>query len=497
MHKAGICFLFLFTSLKAMAIDAVVSHTMFYRTDAAQSGKKIPSIEVYWQINPRSLHYVTNAEKKIEAHIKTDIVITNDAGVVKEDKFILSTVPRANVEQLMQQNIIDLRRYSVGNGRFRIRVSLKDVADTANKFVYSDSFTVEPPANAAYFSEVQLLDTTLEVATETPFFKNGHQQVPLCTNFLDDGKKVLHYYAELYDAGAVSKSEYPLIQKVTIGKKPNEAHYSDFIRTDTVKVNELTTLSGSFRIHTLPSGNYYVNVALENNAHKTIAHNSLFFQRMNVHPAEEDTAKSNAKSDTSLEEVNVLDLNKTFLAKFTLPEIKAILKMLLPLSDPMETQTINNFLQKPDDLYMRYYIYNYFQNINKKDPGRAWREYSEKVIEANKLYKGRGLRGYETDRGFIYLRYGAPTDVITVENETGALPYEVWRYTTLTETNHKEIVDAVFLFYKSNGMLDDFKLLHTNVEGERQNMGWRSYLYTGSQGGDHNNSRAEQYMGNK
>ena len=113
------------------------------------------------------------------------------------------------------------------------------------------------------------------------------------------------------------------------------------------------------------------------------------------------------------------------------------------------------------------------------------------------MFKGHGLSGYETDRGFVYLRYGAPTDVITVENETGTLPYEIWQYNTLTETNHKEIADAVFLFYKTNNMTDDFKLLHTNVEGERQNKGWRSYLFINGQGGTSTNSRAEQYIGTK
>jgi GWxTD domain-containing protein len=224
---------------------------------------------------------------------------------------------------------------------------------------------------------------------------------------------------------------------------------------------------------------------------------SVFFQRLNIHPAEDEAAKTATKSDTAIEKVNVLNLDKTFLAKYSLPEIKAILKMLLPLSDPMETQTIIGFLKKPDDLYMRYYVYNYFLNINKKDPGRAWKEYSEKIIQVNKLFKGRGAKGYETDRGFMYLRYGAPTEIITVESEAGALPYEIWQYNTLTETNHKEITDAVFLFYKTTDMISDFKLLHSNVEGETQNMGWRNVLYPNGITGDASTSRAEQYIGNK
>ena len=498
MGRRVLCLLMLFISFRGLAIDAVVSHTMFYRNDPSKNGQQVPNLEIYWQINPHTVHYVTNAEKMIVGHIKTNILIIGDSGVIKEDHFILNTPPRANVEELMAHSILDLKHYFVTNGHITVKFSLSDVADTTNKFSFTDSFTVVPPVTAAFFSGVQLLDTVIDSKTPCVFFKNDRQQVPLCTNFLDDSKKVLHYYAELYGTDVVSKIDYPLIQRVTIGKKPNEAHYSDFIKTDTVTPDQALPISGNFEINTLPSGNYYVNVTVENNQHRIITSSSLFFQRLNIHPAEEKAAAvSVAKNDTAMEKVNVLDLNKTFLAKYSQPEVKAILKMLLPVADPLETQTINGFLKKPDDLYMRYFIYNYFLNINKKDPGRAWKEYSEKVIEVNKLYKGHGARGYETDRGFVYLRYGPPTDVITVENETGTLPYEVWQYNTLRDMTHKDVAEAVFLFYKTNNMIGDFKLLHSNVTGELQNKGWRSFLYVNSSGGTNINSRAEQYLGNK
>ena len=198
-----------------------------------------------------------------------------------------------------------------------------------------------------------------------------------------------------------------------------------------------------------------------------------------------------------MESVNVLVLNKTFVAKYTLDEVKAILRMLMPFADNNNRQIIMGFLKSPDDLYMRYFIYNYFSNINKKDPSKAWKEFSEKIIDVNKKYSGNGTPGYETDRGLIYLRYGAPSDVITVENESGSLPYEIWQYANLTQLNRKEITDAIFLFYKPNQMTSDFKLLHSTVLGEAQNISWRSYIYLSSGASSGSNSRAEQYLGNR
>ena len=168
------------------------------------------------------------------------------------------------------------------------------------------------------------------------------------------------------------------------------------------------------------------------------------------------------------------------------------------MSDPMATQAIQNFLIKPEEMYMRYYIYNYFLNVNPQNPAKAWKEYSEKVLQVNKLFKTHGTQGYETERGFVYLRYGPPTEIIPVENEQGALPYEIWQYNTLTQTNRKEVANAIFLFYKPNQAVDDLLLLHCTVGGEKQNLNWRNQLYLDANSTSNGNFRAEQYLnGNK
>jgi hypothetical protein len=115
----------------------------------------------------------------------------------------------------------------------------------------------------------------------------------------------------------------------------------------------------------------------------------------------------------------------------------------------------------------------------------------------NKRFNSTTTPGYETDRGFIYLRYGPPTDIITVENDQGCLPYQIWQYNVLTQLNKKNVADVFFLFYKSNEMINDYRLLHSNVAGELQNNQWRMLLYINNGTGDYSNSRAEQYINNR
>lgn len=501
LRKAAACLLLLFASFRMLAIEAVVGHTVFYQANPDRGGKLWPYAETYWQIKPNTIHYTTTPEKKIIARIKTDIIFLTDTGILAQDHFILQTTPRENMQELMRHRILELRKYFVAPGKVKMKFHMTDMADTTNRFSFTDSFNVNPVPNATFFSNIQLLDTIIETDAETAFLKNGRQQVPAVTNFLDEDRSVLHYYIELYRMALTPPSDRPLIRKVLIAKYENEGPYMNFIKTDTITERSSSIISGLFDIRPLSSGNYYLQAILENKFHNVVATETYFFQRLNKHPlvAEPDTMQKAATTapDTAAENVTIINLKKTFVAKYSLAQVKAILKMLLPFSDAAGTRAITAFLKKPDELYMRYYVYNYFTNINKKDPGKAWKDFSQKITEANKLYSSHGVNGYETDRGFIYLRYGAPTEVVTVENETGSLPYEIWQYNTLTTMDHKDLPDVFFLFYKPNQMMGDYKILHSTVPGEPQNLAWRSFLYVNPGDNSNSNTRAEQYIGNK
>jgi len=487
-------FLILFTSIQAKAIDAVVSHTIFYLPDDAKLSNSTPYAEVYWQINQHSLHYIRNADSSLVAKVITDITFRNDTGVIRHEHFLQQS-KGANVAVILSHGFIDIGRYAVTNGNIKMTITFADLTDSNNKFKFTDSFIVAPPVNTAFFSGIELLDTAYTSTANSVFLKGGKIQIPLCANFIDDNRSILHYYTELYGADLVSKDDYPLIQKIFITKNENEAPYLRFYKIDTIKSVQEINSTGEINIKALTSGNYYINAILENSSKRVIASNDLFFQRLNLHPPAADTT---TKNDTALESVAVVDLNKTFIGKYNLTEIRKILRMLLPLSDPSEAQTINGFLKKPDELYMRYFIYNHFVAIDRLDPGKAWKEFSNKIIQVNKLFSEGGHTGYETERGYVYLRYGQPTDIITVENEAGSLPYEIWQYNNLVQLNGKYATDAVFLFYRQNEMLSGYRLLHSNVIGEIQNKSWRSYLYTTNSGSaGSTNSRAEQYIGNK
>ena len=52
----------------------------------------------------------------------------------------------------------------------------------------------------------------------------------------------------------------------------------------------------------------------------------------------------------------------------------------------------------------------------------------------DRLYKSGFGYGFETDRGNIFMKYGKPNDIVTVENDPSAPPYEMWVYNDFPKT---------------------------------------------------------------
>ena len=187
----------------------------------------------------------------------------------------------------------------------------------------------------------------------------------------------------------------------------------------------------------------------------------------------------------------MIDLRRSFIGKYDAAQLRAILKMLSPIASPNERMTIEEFLRKPNESYQRYFIYNFWASRNQLNPGEAWEEYAEKVRFVNRNFGSSALPGYETDRGLVYLKYGPPTERIVVNNEEGARPYEIWQYNVLPQQGN-----GMFLFYRPGFITNDYKILHTNINGEIRNRAWRMSLYTNGVSLRPDNSRAEQYFGN-
>lgn len=471
---------------RAEAIEAVATCNLFHRT--AHDGSDSAFVEISWQIIPSSLHYRKATDGSLVSEIETAITISNDSAIITRHRYTLQTLPM-HPGDAAKQKITELRTYPIPQGKWRIRLALAEAAFTKAAFIFNDSLIVTPLTLPA-ISSLQLLDTFFASTVPGPFLKNGMQQLPLPLNFLDNGRRQLHFYAEIYP----EKGQCVPISYYYISKKPMEHPLFDINLQDTLPKNPgMAPMVHSLDVGRLPSGNYYLNGMLKDTGGRTLANTSVFFQIINKKPdaaplRPDDTGRTMDVKETG----NYFDLSSTFVHKFNHDQLRAILKMILPQADPTEGAAILNFFKRPDELYTRYFVYNYFSKFNKAHPEQAWKEFSELIRSVNKDFNSGGTMGFETDRGVIYLKYGKPDERVRVPNEQGAVPYEIWRYNTVGRTSQV----GLFLFYQS-GAGNDFRLVHSTAPGERYNPDWKKLLYTNGQPSGNGNSRAEQYFDGK
>jgi GWxTD domain-containing protein len=489
----GLCFLFVIAGQAAYGINALPAYTVFYLP--ANGGKQPqPYIELYWQVDPASVEFVKNSAGVWIGKIKTTIDIIHDTGVIASEKYYLQTTPAASLLAAQLQNIMDLHRYITAPGMVRIKVTLSQDGFEHRGFEYLDSVLVAMPEGNVFYGGLQLLDTAYATtAKDNLYLKNGNLQVPSCINFLDDRKKTLQYYTELHGTEKIPADRLPLIQYTFVSKKEYDHPVSGLLQTDTIKQGSILPILGKFKIGTLPSGNYHLNVILKNSKGEEVAKHTLFFQRSNTNPVSATDSTVADSSKEVFEKVDYLDLTETFVSKYNISQLKAILKMLKPIADENEALNIESFAQRPDETYMRYFVYNFWTKRSPGEPEKGWKNFTKQVKEVNKLFGSSRNPGYETERGYYYIKYGPPDQRYVVTAEEAAWPYEIWQY----NAPGKQSSQGVFLFFNPGFMADDYKLLHSTVQGEMRNNNWRTELYKTGMSSNNINSRAEQILQNQ
>jgi GWxTD domain-containing protein len=137
----------------------------------------------------------------------------------------------------------------------------------------------------------------------------------------------------------------------------------------------------------------------------------------------------------------------------------------------MQPEHLNRKLKQMDDTLKRQFIYSFWFNKNNVNPRKSWEDYKIQVNRIEKLFSTRIKRGYQTDRGRVYLKYGAPNNLIERPNEPSSYPYQIWHYYRLGKFNNKR-----FIFYMPDLVTNDYSILHSDVPGEVKNENWNATL---------------------
>ena len=441
--------LFSLSANNIFGLDISITHSTFQY-------KNTKYIELYIQVIGNTVKYREENGLK-QAKVDFTVLIKQGDKIVNFDKFTLTGPKSKNIK-----DFIGIRRFKVKKGEYILDIVAKDVYDENNIFKYNNSFSVDLNENDICISDIQLL-AKIKKSNESnnPFVKNGYYLEPVLFHYLPKGIDTLGLYLELYNLNKTKNEKYVVL---TVNKGFKNDGFNTQIIKQKIDIENKTIypVLTKMSIKGLQSGNYHLKVDLFSDKNQLLASKYTNFQRSN--PVE--NAKSNYAST---------GFKNSFANKMTEDSIYYSLKAMVPLMESSNSVSINNIISSKNTKAARYFLWRYWYDKNNIDPAGAYSEYMKYAKAVDKKFRSQLGYGFETDRGYIYLKYGMPSEIITRESEPTAPPYEIWFYDRIEQDDQRRVK---FIFYIPSLAHNDFVLLHSNCRGEKKNPTWFYELYS-------------------
>lgn len=445
----AICFCI--SSLSLSALDASISYATF-------KGQETNYIEMYLYVVGSTVEFKSLDSLSMQSNLEITYIFKKGEDIIKFDKYELNSP--TNKEAM---DFIDLKRYNMENGDYSLEVKIIDLNKPANiKELTADRILIDYNDSKLNMSDIQLLSSCTPSEENSPFVKNGLMMESVPFNFYNKNLNKLIFCTEIYGADVHIEDDYMIsyiiekISNLTKEKAPIMGHKRRTAKAKDVFIQPVD-ISG------LASGNYKLKVEIRNREKELITNKAVLFQRSNPYRQE------------SPEEQTEFDLNNTFVSKLSYDELRYSLKAIAPKMNGADNEILNMIIKSQNAEKMRSQLFAYWANKRSLNPKAAYDKYMEVARAVDNKFKSGFGHGFETDRGYIFMKYGKPTNMITVENEAEAPPYEIWFYDTFPFTDQTNVR---FLFYNPSLASGHFLLLHSTARGEVNNPLWVQTLYS-------------------
>lgn len=439
------------TNTKGQGLEAYFSHGTY------KIPGKGPYIEAYFTFAGRSIAWQTIEGMK-KSNIEITLALWKDTSLISVSKEILNHQIEDD-SLAFKKNLTYLQRMEAVEGKLKLQVILNDLNDTLKPIETGALIDVHFPADSTIISSVMAVENISPTKTPNKLSKSGYDLTPSVFNFFPTNVNKFNFYAEIYPGSQIKKNQSYLLIYYLKNHESNRllTNYKSYKR---MKASEVNILLNSFDISKLASGNFDFVIEARDSLNQLLTTQYYFFHRENV----------NVKMEVT--EVASVNVSNSFAERYKNKDSLAlILRSMNPISSDNEKEFVKNIINSGDLYIMQQYLLHFWEQRDLTTPEAPFRAYMNEVSIAEKNYKTRIQHGFETDRGRVYLQYGAPNTITQNYNEPAAYPYEIWHYYNLKNQRNRR-----FIFYNSDLASNTFVLLHSDAIGEPNNLQWRYHL---------------------
>lgn len=272
------------------------------------------------------------------------------------------------------------------------------------------------------------------------------------------GMRSVPYYAEVYGTDAAIDGEsYTVLAYLSQSNRPNPL--PDYQQRTERPVRPVDVVVGRFDITGLPSGTYFLRIAALNSANEPVAERGQKLYVVNPTVDPEETFVAGADLETLLYE------------GMSIEEVDQEIEQVLVVAD-------ERFISASRELESleskRAFLIGYWR-AQDTDPNpnvnTARDAFFRRLAIVQDRYREPLTPGYRTERGRVFLKYGAPSEIDRNLVNTETIPYEIWTYESIPGEGRSTFVFADRL---STGNME---LIHSDVTGEISRPNWEGDLY--------------------
>jgi len=431
-----------------------------YATFNAPGDDVTPYTETYITFDKSSLIYIKGADGQYNATVNITVMFKQDESIKNFGKYTLTSPAVADTANI-SGFFMDMQRYSLANGYYTMEVTLEDENNkTVAPYKVEEQFMIDYPETFS-ISNIIGLESYTKADPSSSSARHGYELIPMMMPFYPENVNRLSFYAEIYNAKKQLGENEKYLLNTYLCTFENNAKLSNYYYTKRMTAKDIDVIINSIDITNLPSGNYYLVLEARDRNNEVIGLNRYFFQRSNPYYQVDESMMAN------------IDISSVFTGKIdNIDTIREYIRTIDPISTMVEKEYGRQLIKTGDITTMQQYFYTFWASRNRVTPEQAWLDYYAQVLRVNASFNSVNSKGYDTDRGIVFLKYGAPDRIVQSYNEPGAYPYEIWHYYQLGSQRNKK-----FVFMTLDLATNDFQLIHSDAVGELSNFRWTTQIY--------------------
>ncbi|NDF61011.1 MAG: GWxTD domain-containing protein, partial [Crocinitomicaceae bacterium] len=385
------------------------------------TAQKNPYVEVQLQFEAASLKY-KSVQQGLQAELALDIAILQNGNKITGDAYrLMSPIFRDS----MIEDFFEIRRFALAKGKYELKIKLWDLNSSENSIEGSSTFEVQSLGSHVMLSPIQICEYIKKSDEETVFNRSGYFMLPRLVNYFPSQNRFLPVYLEIYSD---SKDTVRSILEQDIIDVETGKELIDYSKAKRVAVLGVTPWIQKIDINSLKSGRYRLVYRLLDPKNDDVISQSEFeFVRSNELANQLNSAE--------------IVLDPSFQKSIHQDSLEFFVKSLLPIINQGDQAVIFQLLkEKSTEKYRKYLQAFWVESAGRLKAYESWMSYKAQVMLVQKLYATNFAKGFETDRGRVYLQYGAPSAIASRETSPSEYPYEVWQYDKIKNFSNKRFV---------------------------------------------------------